>query len=436
MASHAATADEMDVEDYTSGAEHGAEHGQRTGYYARKGRGFRPWDILDARWWKPSEEKREATKSHVLGTLFVLALILVAVYGAYWAFSPAGKRSLTEAKILAQEYNLYTWYKGKIFEAQSIGDVWGSKPVTDEKKGVLFDKFSSSSGTRVTQGMPMTFAYDIKLANTEVSNLKLTMGCKIKDSEIEGDIIPTNQLIVSGKRITEYVRCTFPGEITRGLSDTVEVEGTVNFPFKTEDVRLKVYFTSEAMERGLPEGGDFFEYRGISESQPIRAEYKGEPVMIGIGASVDEQQPVVLREGFNPLVGISLTNEWGGVMRKLTSLKLEIPREMTILKELSGQQVSPTRMCPFVLSRQGTERTEYRADESFIQDIALKDGDEKSTSFECYLDAAPDILGTAEYIVKDYKVEAEYEYELPQKTAVITIKLLPGEEGSAEASLI
>ncbi|MBU2637660.1 MAG: hypothetical protein KJ955_01680 [Nanoarchaeota archaeon] len=427
--SHAATADEMDIPNSSAGA--------RTGYYAGKGRGFRPWDMLDIRWWKPSEEKREATKSHVLGTVFVLALVLVGVYAVYWGLSPEGKRSLTEVKITAQEYNPYTWYKGKVLEAQGIGDVWESKSVTKEQKGVLFDGFSSGSGVRVTQGMPMTFAYDIKLANTKVSNLKLTMGCKIKGKDIEGDIIPSNPLIISGSRITDYVRCTFPGEITRGLSDTVEVEGTVNFPFKTEDVRLKVYFTSEAMERGLPEGVDFFEYRGISESQPIRAEYKGEPVIIGIGASVNEIQPVVLREGFNPLLGISLTNEWKGVMTKLTSLKLEIPREMALLKELAGQQVSPTSMCPFVLSRQGNERNEYKADESFIQDIVLKDGDEKSTSFECYLDADPELLGNAEYIIKEYKVDAEYEYELPSKTVAITVKALPGQEGSAvSASLI
>lgn len=422
--SHAATADKM-------GGYAAAKSGARSGYYARKGRGFRPWDLLDIRWWKPSEEKREATRSHFLGTLFVLVLVIVGVYVVYHFLSPAGQRQLTEAKLFVHEYNPASWYKGKLLEAQSIGDVWGTNDVAEEKKGVLFEGFSSRTGAQVPQGVPVTFAYDIKLSNTEVSNLKLAMGCKVKGKDIEGDI-NENPMIVSGRRMTKYARCTLPAEVTQGLSGTVEVEGSVSFPFKTEDVRIKVYFTGEETEMGLPEGEDFFEYMGIDESQPILAEYHGEPVEIGLGVSVNNQQPVVLSEGFNPLVGISLSNQWSGKMSKLASMKLELPKEVTINQEISK---SPSRLCPFVLSRQGTDKNEYRADESFIQDIKLSTGDEKSTAFECYLDVSPELLGTSEYAVKEYKAEAEYEYELEPKTAVITVKSATGEEEGV-ASLI
>lgn len=414
MASDAATADKMRMGGYSR------IEPRKPGFFGW----LNKWTNVES--YAPSEKEKKTVRSKSLWVFMVLALILLGVYAYYWAASPGGQRMIVQAKNLFMEYNPATWYTKQIAKAQDIGNVWSAEPVAAEKKGILFESFRPTGSEEIPQGSIALFTYGLKLSNAEVTRTPLTMTCEVKDKNLAGQVLPANPIYITGRRITEDVRCRLPKEITQSLDGTVEVMGGVSFPFKTEDVRLKVYFTSRAMEDSLPEGQDMFSYMHIDESQPIRAQYNGEPIEIGIGVSTENTQPVILNEGTHPLVGITINNRWDGNMTKLTSLKLTLPRELTINQELSA---NPNEICPFTLSRQGRETNEYKASNEFISTFSL--ASERLRSFECWLDVSADFLGNAPYVVKEYRVDAEYEYELPKQTATITVKKIASAEGAA-----
>jgi len=383
---------------------------------------YGPFDI---RRYSPTQESKEKRKSNVLFFVALFAIIMLAVYGWYWYNTPGGERQVVQLKNALAPYNPATWYMGKLSQAQDIGNVWSAGGGNETLKGVLFDSFKVAGSEEIPQGSPVVFAYGLKLANAVVSKLPLTLSCNIKDKDIAGDIIPSNPLIISGKRITQNARCRFNSEITKELSGTVEVEGGVIFPFSTTDAKLKVYFTSEEMEQSLlsADEGDFFSYLGIDEQLPLRTAYNGEPIELGIGVSTENEQPVVLREGYNPLIGITLNNRWDGKMLNLTEFRLIIPKELSINQEISQ---NPNGLCPFTLARQGKTTNEYRASEELIEQVSLEKG--RLRSFECWLDVAPELLGSAQYTVKEYEAEADYVYQLPSRTATITVKGVAGKE--------
>ncbi|MFH1065762.1 MAG: hypothetical protein V1734_04635 [Nanoarchaeota archaeon] len=381
----------------------------------------------DIRKYIPSEEGKTKTKSKAAFWIVLFLLIILAVYLFFYFSSPGGQRAFTQFKNAIAPYNPVTWYTKEIAKAQDIGNIWSSEPTAVEKKGILFESFKPVGSEEIPQGTLALFTYGLKLSNAEVSRTPVTLTCNIKGKNLQGDILPTNPMYITGKRITENVRCRLSKEITNSLSGTVEVEGGASFPFKTEDVRLKVYITSRAMEDNLPDDKDFFDYMNIPESQPIRAQYNGEPMEIGIGVSTENTQPVVVEEGINPLVGITINNRWDGRMTNLTSLTLTLPKELTINEELSS---NPNEVCPFTLSRQGRETNEYKASGEVIESISLDSG--RLRSFECWVDVAPELLGSAPYVVKEYAVDAEYNYQLPTQTATITVKKIASAEGGSD----
>ncbi|MFA5887997.1 MAG: hypothetical protein WC852_04785 [Candidatus Nanoarchaeia archaeon] len=412
MSSHAATADEMGMGGYS-----GAESGKPKPKYG--------W--TDVRRYIPTEEGKAKTKSKAAFWIVLFLLILLAVYGYYWAASPGGQRSMFQLKNAIAPYNPVTWYSTEIAKAQDIGNIWTSEPTAVEKKGILFESFKPVGSEEIPQGTLALFTYGLRLSNAEVSRTPVTLTCDIKGKDLKGDILPTNPIYITGKRITENARCRLSKELTSALSGTVEVEGGASFPFKTEDVKLKVYLTSRAMEDSLPDDEDFFSYMNIQETQPIRAQYNGEPVEIGIGVSTENTQPVVIEEGINPLVGITINNRWDGKMTNLTSLTLTLPKELTINEEVSSYP--PNEVCPFTLSRQGYITNEYKASGEIIESISLESG--RLRSFECWLNIAPELLGSAPYVVKEYAVDAEYNYQLPTQTATITVKKIASADGGS-----
>ncbi len=218
------------------------------------------YGLTDVRRYIPSEEGKAKTKSKAAFWIVLFLLILLAVYGYYWAASPGGQRSMVQFKNAIAPYNPVTWYQTEISKAQDIGNIWTSEPTAVEKKGILFESFKPVGSEEIPQGMIAFFTYGLKLSNAEVSRTPVTLTCDIKGKDLKGDILPSNPMYITGKRITENVRCRLPKEITNALSGTVEVEGGASFPFKTEDVKLKVYFTSRAMEDSLPDDEDFFRH--------------------------------------------------------------------------------------------------------------------------------------------------------------------------------
>lgn len=378
-----------------------------------------------------SSKPRSKVGTYILIIIIMLAailLVLLVVYGYFYFSSDKGQRSAANFKELIGKYNPVTWYTNELSKAEDLSqNLWTTKQnATSFKKGLMFKSFKAISTEEFPQGSPISFEYNLQLENMNVQDLPITVQCSINNQKYhsnysqEGDIkvVPNGGLIrISGNRIYDDIRCIASPQLTKKLSGTLTFVGSVNFPFQTKDVTLPIYFTSREMDQQL-EGEDFFKYFKIQESQPIQAMYDGEPIEVGIGVSTENRQPVIIGQGRNPLVGISLKNRWDGFLSQLTSLSLTVPKEMTLNKELSA---SPNPLCPFELLREGATTKEYKAIPEYIKDISLKK--DRIKSFECWFDADTSIIdGGAYYSKKSYKVTADYIYNLGNKTASVTIK--------------
>jgi hypothetical protein len=375
-------------------------------------------------------------KSTVFLAILLIALVLVGFYTYYWAISPSGQRTLENVKQFFLKYNPVTWYMNMLKQAEDVGqNTWSSKTnATSEVKGLLFKSFKPTSTAEFPQGSPVSLEYGLELKNLEVETLPITVQCAIKGKKFHSQegkdtgikVLPSSTITVSGHRIYDDVRCVISSDVTKQLDGTVSVVGSVSFPFKTKGVSLPVYFTTKKVDLGL-DGKDFFSYFSIDESQPIRAVYNGEPIEIGIGVSSENKQPVVIGEGRHLLVGLTLRNKWDGFMPKLTELKLEVPKQININKELSQ---NPNQLCPFVLSRTGDINNEYTIAEEIKKDLKLSSG--RLRTFECWFDVKDDLIASdALYSKKLYKANAEYMYHLSNRTAAITIKKIKTEDSKA-----
>lgn len=370
----------------------------------------------DVRKYVPTKEQKMSLVGRILMFVVILALILGGTYTYAWAKSPGGQRALTNAWSWVKEYNPVSFVEREVSTAQEkVGNMWSAN-YNASKRGVVLNDFRVVGTAEVPAGSSMTFAYDLKLENAEVNNLPLTASCLVKGKDITTEILPTNPVIVSGNYIKESIRCRLNKEETSKMDGTYQAEGAISFPFETKEAKLRVYLTSEEIFNEIKDE-DFFDYYSIDEPGDIRVDSNGEPVEVGIGISAENKQPVVLRPGFNPLIGITLTNRWGGRMLNLTEFKLILPKGITINKELSD---NPSISCPFVESREGKASTEYIADKYTIQNILIER--DAVMNFECWLDADPSILGQSLYVTKEYKAGIEYVYELPKKAISFTIK--------------
>ncbi len=372
----------------------------------------------------PSKESVRKRTSNILFIILVLAIVLLGIYAFYWFQSPTGARTLDNMKSTLSEYNPLSWYSQQITIAKErTGNMWTAN-TNRTKTGIIFEDFEIIGSAEVPAGSPILLAYDLAIENADVEDLPLNIECRIDESslssdvQVEGVILPDNPVIVSGKEITENIRCRIPGELTGSIEpDTYEIKGKIKFPFQTRGVKLKVYFADEEIDRQFDEREDFFDYYDIEEDLPIRTQYNGEPVEIGIGVNSENIQPIILGQDSSPLIGITLSNRWDGEVMNLSNFKIELPNGLAINKEFSN---NPSPSCPFEQGRKGQTVTEFVAIPQYIENIVLEKSE--SQTFECWLQQEQDILGDALYTTKDYGVSVGYNYQLPEESASVTIK--------------
>lgn len=367
----------------------------------------------------PSKETARKRFSNILFVVLILGLVLIGVYGYYWAQSASGERTIDNVQSKLSEYNPLSWYSRQIESAKErTGNIWFAQS-NATKTGITFDGFSFIGSDELPKGSPIILSYDLGIENAEVESLPLDVRCNIKDKpEIMPEILPSNPVIISGSSLTENIRCRIPKEQAEQLdAGTYQIEGSVKFPATTKDVSLKVYFVGEETAREFPDIEDFFDSYDIDQDLPIRTQYNGEPVEIGIGVNTENIQPVVLSNDNIPLIGLTLTNRWEGTMMNLSSLTMTLPRGMGINQELSQ---NPNPLCPFEKGREGRTSTEFVASASYLSDIVINR--DRSFTFECWLNADQGLLGNAAYTSKEYKASASYNYELPKKQISFTVK--------------
>ena len=370
------------------------------------------------RYTQHSGRAREFTWTRLAFLLFVFALLTIAVYGYYYLQSPQGLIFITNVQVKLREYNPFNLIEKWLERAQDIGNVYGATAnSTSSEKGIVFKDFKLVGSEQIPQGAPAYVRYDVRIINDFLRRVPVKLYCGIRDKDILLELRPSDTIQLSGSRVTEEARCYIDGEITRQLEGSQEIVGRISFPYKTENVGLNVYFVSDAVYNELREGEDFFSHYGISESNPVRPLYNGEPVEIGIGVSSENLQPVVLREGVSPLVGITLRNSWDGRVVALYDLKLQLPEGVEINKDLSQ---NPNLLCPF--EEQPNARNEYGIASHLKNSITIDPG--RSHTFECWLNAIDVLEPGTPYTKRQYKVSAEYEYESRNRTATLLVRSL------------
>lgn len=377
-------------------------------------------------WAAGSRKTWQFIKSRFLFILVLAAVIFLLVVAYSYFTSDAGQRKLQQIGEIVRTYNPIAIYKHQLDIAQQTGNIWTAESnLSQVQAGILFKDFSAVGSKEIPQGSPFVAAYKVALQGVTLESTKIKFSCIIQDPSglLKGVlmengtslIVPSDEVEVSGKTFRENVRCIIPPEATQNMEGTYQLKGKLSFPSATKNVKLNVYFTTQ--ERLANEGidyADFFNEFKIDESLPIRAQYNGEPVEIGMGVSTDNEQPVLVGNG---LLGITLTNRWDGKVTRINDLTVSLPESVMIDSELTK---NPNLQCPLSSSGSSRGRNEYSMDEAF-KAVEIKKG--LSQTYECFLKIDESVLGADEpYTKKAYVVNAEYQFESDEKALPFTVK--------------
>jgi len=368
------------------------------------------------RYKEQSQKTREFAWTRLAFLLFVFALITIGTYSYYYLQSPNGQIFLTNAQVKLRQYNPFTLAENFLTGFQDLGNIYDTNVnASSSEKGIVLRSFKVVGSEQVPQGAPVYVKYDLRIVNDFLRRVPVKLSCSLKDKDIPLKLVPSETIQLSGSRVTEEARCFLDSEITQQLEGSQQVIGKISFPYKTENVALNVYFVPDSVYNELQENEDFFDHFNIQESNPIRPTYNGEPIEIGIGVSSENLQPVIIREGVSPVVGITLKNSWDGRLVALNDLKLKLPQGVQINKELSQ---NPSRLCPF--EDNPNQNNEYKMSSMFRNSVQIDEG--RSETFECWLNALDVLDSDAPYTKKQYIVSADYEYESRNETATLLVR--------------
>lgn len=367
----------------------------------------------------PSQRGFKKIIGWILLIIILAALFYLGALAYFWATSPTGERTLSDVYSSTKEYLPWVWYSRQLERAETIGKGGWSAQVNRTESGLIFKGLEAVGSKQIAAGSQIILRYRAEVKNYE-GQIAPEFSCSIKNKDIKGQIIPEKSLLSQKKE--GNVRCVIDN--TNNLSGTTEIIGKIAFPYKTENANLDVYFTTDKVLQTIPEDDNFFDYFGIDIKQPIRTAYNGEPVEIAIGISDTEKQPVILEEGINPIVGLTLTNRWGGRIREISMLRIYLPALVTINEELSR---NPTALCPFEKAESNGRYNIYEVSQGNLNLVMLPENtEEQRVTFECWLSVDP-AMARGNYAHKNYKADAGYVYELKEKTETVTVMGAEGE---------
>ena len=382
--------------------------------------------------------KSSLAKFFMVG-LLLFGLIVAGVFAYGYLGSSTGQRAVKDIGSTINQWTLQpiSDFFSRI-SAQGSGDYFSSNiNSSSSKKGIDLVDFHSITGKTIPAGQAFDLLYGIQYYNVPSSSIyDGDFSCYFNTSKKDaspnerrdGHILPENPTTIRKGATTT---CRISGEQTADLKDTAyTLFGSFTFVTETKDASMPVYFIPGDVADQLGDQDFFTAYDlGIRQSD-LRVVYNGEPISLamGVGGEGAEEQPVIVRRGdtlsYNTLA-ITLRNEWNGNIAGLDSLSLYLPDGVSLDDTLNG---GPTVSCPFIAAGSGNRANTY------IMEDAVKDslfqnyistnsffGREKYHTFQCWISVDPNIFSDAPYVVKEYKVDARYQYTVEQQQETVSI---------------
>tara|TARA_Y100000310_G_scaffold344694_1_gene458855 strand:+ start:178 stop:1467 length:1290 start_codon:yes stop_codon:yes gene_type:complete len=406
----------------------------RRGFLNKRGQTAAPTAEAKPGFFKKLFSKKEETGTNTGGAkpsvgagkiimLLVVLLLLpiVGLYGFNYASSTQGQVMKENALNFISENNPFTLYAELVGEAGST-DSWGvTTNSSSRKKGVDLNGIESISGDAIPASVEYFLVeYDIDYTDIGTDGVEAEFFCQLLDGDtviVDGEIVPSMEVVL--ERGTD-VFCRFNNADIVELDGTYTIKGWFTFPYETADVTQKVYFIKDAAADALEDQGkEFFSAYGIDKDS-IKSYYNGEPVSVAIE---EDDQPVNLREGSLPTLGLQLENEWNGEVVELLSMTLYLPSQITIDQEAMA---TPSIECPFIYTGEQLRKQVYILDSGNKEDVLnvafFWGATIEEKKFSCWLEFEEDITGDADYIDLDYEVDLSYLYKTRERTTAIEIK--------------
>ncbi len=288
----------------------------------------------------------------------------------------------------------------------ATGDYYTGKVDEYEKEpiGVYLEDLESTDPV-FFQGENITVWGTLK-AKTLDDKINIKVSCYAKEGskEVMGNVMPTEFNIYDEE--IEDISCVF-SDLKPGKKDVVF---NAEFNFETM-AYLKLYFINRETLRGFKRDNiDVFDFYDIDHINPV-AIYTNGPIRMGMG--IKKELPIGVdtdEENIPFSLGITLQNDWGGIIKDVTELNVYLHDSMGLIRcdhefenmgHVDEEQASYNVYSLVVPNRRTQNISDY---ETITCSVNVLDPES--------------LLGGEGIITRYFRVSTKYIYELEKSTSV------------------
>lgn len=375
-----------------------------------------------------------------ISAIIIIVLVVAAiVFALYPLIAAQGTRGIASSLMQALGFARDTAeqatgaYTQQIYRAMGMSYASEIDEYADQDIGVTLSNIRPSQNMYSSSDSVSIWGDIQGKSHSPERALNLTMECwhqkRLSGGEMSERVYGTlrpNLLSISGRSINENFRCEFPQGI---LSETSYYPDRFNLR-ATFDFATNAYVTSNFM--------DYDAYYALQRSDPARvsqiqrqpvAQNTYGPVSIGVGSP---QYPILITTDsmqLQPTIGFSITNEWNGYIRNITSFSVMVPRginlvecdAMTELVRVSSDEFFTN----YSLSEEGllhiTSRITVDEDSSRFASKRFV-----PQNFRCFMEFDPDLMfvgrNRLDPLSLNIFASIEYEYMFAHDVTIATLQ--------------
>lgn len=291
----------------------------------------------------------------------------------------------------------------------------------EERLGVYITDIKTSQEEFFTDE-PVAVWATVEAKSFGKEDITINTNCyaKIKDDIKEAKTNPETFKIYD--YTVQDIDCSFDRNIFPEGSHSVVIEAVFNFQTLSY---LKTYFIDKTRALALKrENIDILHNYGITDKNPV-AVYTNGPVSIGLGLGsplkmVDESDTSLM------YLGVTISNQWEGVIRKLNSITIIVPSSI----EMEGSECSHYKFEKIDCSSLNKDDENWCDDERYnvYRSAEGSSLNEKQISnfktFRCPFRIVnpQELLGDTPITIDYFKVKADYEYNLSKSTTIRVVE--------------